>query len=97
MFIDPKNKKKMIGPSQKSTVPAGFYRQITCYLHFFRTIDPFIIQIFTEPKKNRQVPLFPVKTVCRCFTGQIPPAELNNALLKGHIINFSKITNYGKH
>jgi hypothetical protein len=78
----------MIGPSQKSTVSAGFYRQITCYLHFFRTIDPFFIQIFTEPKKNRQAPLFPVKSVWHCFTGQIPPAELNNALLKGISLTF---------
>jgi hypothetical protein len=73
----------MIVPSQKSTVPAGFYRQITSYLHFFRTIDPFIFRIFTEPKKNRQVSLFPVKPVCCVFTGQDPPAVINNALLKG--------------
>jgi hypothetical protein len=87
----------MIGPSQKSTVPAGFYRQIICYVHFFRTIDSFIIRIFTEPKKNRQVPLFPVKSVWHRFTGQEPPAEITNALFKGHNINISKIVIYGKH
>jgi hypothetical protein len=80
----------MIGPSQKSTVPAGFYRQITCYLHFFRTIDPFFIQIFTGPKKNRQVPIFPVKSVWHCFTGQNPPAEITNALFKGTLLTFQK-------
>jgi hypothetical protein len=84
MFIDPKNKKKMIGPSQKSTVPAGFYRQITCFAHCFRNNLFFLSNYLLNRKK----------------TGRFrknPPAEITNALLKGHIINFSKITNYGKH
>jgi len=66
-------------------------------LRIFSGTTYFFIQLFTEPKKNRQVPLFPVKSVWHYFTGQEPPAEITNALFKGHIINISKIVIYGKH
>jgi hypothetical protein len=49
---------------------------------------------FLPNQKNRQVPLFPVKSVWHCFTGQEPPAEITNALFKGHNINISKIVIY---